>query len=226
MYGRLTILNDSSLAEMALGIVRNKETASPEFIGAARGVALGLLFAAQANIPTFRKDVETPMEEKVSVLSGGSVVVVSILRAGNLIADPIAQFLSESTSVSLSRGYADIHRDKKSQPIVGEIIVPVVERALYLLCDPALATGGSLCATLRHLQSRGISLYDVICLCFVASRAGVQRVEDENLMPRRLIVAALDEKLDNKDYIVPGLGDAGDRAYGVVQRVYEPALTQ
>ena len=143
-------------------------------------------------------------------INGKKVVVVSILRAGGGIVDGILEILP-----SARVGHVGLYRDPETKmPCEYYVKLPEPGGRLFILCDPMLATGGTLREAIKFLFKRGAS--DVTCICLLAAPEGLAKLEEELSDANvTIVLASIDEKLNEKSYIVPGLGDAGDRLYGV-----------
>lgn len=207
----LTVL-DHAVAENALAELRTRDTTSERF--AARARQLGLLVAAAATrtLPTDPTDVRTPLETTEGrVLRSPPPVVVPILRAGLAMVEAIRTLVPEATV-----GHVGLERDHDTlEP--REYYVKMPDRLSERTClvvDPMLATGGSADATLTLLRRRGAT--DIRFLCLVAAPEGIERLRRSH-PDVRIWTAALDRELNEVGYILPGLGDAGDRMFGTVR---------
>jgi uracil phosphoribosyltransferase len=158
-------------------------------------------------LPTRPSKVTTPLKEAEVRLLDGDVVAVPILRAGLGLLDAVTDLLPD-----VRVGYAGLERDERTlQPTSYYLKVPPLGGRTVLLLDPMLATGGSAAFAARLLKERGAT--DVRLVCGVAAPEGVARLTDEH-PDVRIITAGLDETLNGVGYIVPGLGDFGDRLFG------------
>lgn len=209
-HPQLTVL-DHAVAHHALAELRAAGTDSRRF--AARAHQIGVLVAAAAtrNLATRSVEVSTPLETVTgATLAGPAPVVVPILRAGLGMVDAVRTLLPESVV-----GHVGLERDHDTlEPREYYVKMPdrLDERAC-LVVDPMLATGGSAAATLDLLRRRGAT--DLRFLCLVAAPEGVARLtRDHPDVP--IFAGALDRELNDLGYILPGLGDAGDRLFGTV----------
>ncbi len=206
--GRFTVV-DHPLVQHKLSLMRDRATSTAEFRRLLREISLLLAYEATRELPLEGAAIETPLEQgEFPLLSGKKLCLVSILRAGNGILDGMLDLLP-----SARVGHIGIYREPRTlQAIEYYLKTPddLAERDV-ILCDPMLATGNSAVAAisrLKELEARSIKF-----VCLVAAPEGVERVL--GVFPEVAIVAAaLDRCLDAHGYILPGLGDAGDRLYG------------
>ena len=206
--GRLLVVDHPYLADR-LTTMRDVNTPSQQFRAHLQTIATFLAYEALADAPLDHRVVETPLQlSRQPTLPALAPALVSILRAGTPMVDG-ALLLSPASPV----GLVGIERNAQTlEPHEYFVRLPqdLAERCT-LVCDPMLATGGSLCHVLRILQVRGAR--DLRVLSLLAAPEGVERVL-QDFPEVRIWTAALDDQLDEKGYIVPGLGDAGDRIYG------------
>jgi len=202
---------DHAVAEHALAELRAHDTPPRRF--AARARQLGLLVAAEATrtLPTDPVEVLTPLETtEGQVLRAPAPVIVPILRAGLAMVEPVRTLLPEAVV-----GHVGLERDHDTlEP--REYYVKMPDRLSERTClvvDPMLATGGSADATLTLLRRRGAT--EIRFLCIVAAPEGVERLRAAH-PDVRIWTAALDRELTDLGYVLPGLGDAGDRLFGTV----------
>lgn len=201
---------DGPLSRHKIAVLRDERTRQREFRQAMRELSLILVGEATRSMPTSAVQVQTPLAgtevEEISV----PVCVVPVLRAGLGMLDGALALLPEATV-----GFMGLFRDEETaEPIEYYVNLPSdLENYLVLVLDPMLATGGSLSATLTKLKEYGASW--VSCLHAVAAVPGVERVTAEH-PDVGFYTAALDPELDERSFIVPGLGDAGDRLYGTL----------
>lgn len=164
----------------------------------------------------FFKDLKVKQGEKkiaptggtyIECLSAETVVLVPILRAGLAMSEPIKKFAPKAIN-----GHIGLHRDEKTlKPKVYSIDVPENIHAKVFVFDPMLATGGSASFALKELEKRGYK--DISFVSLIASKYGAEKINKE--FPNvKIYVASIDDALDEKGYIIPGLGDAGDRLFG------------
>lgn len=202
------------LAQHALTELRNKHTTSGAFRSAMQRVAQVLLVEATRNLPLTHQAIETPLQAMQAPVLDESrpLFLVPILRAGLAFSDIASQWLPHSKIFHLG-----LYRDENTlRPVeyynrLPEHLGNIAPRVILL--DPMLATGGSAEACIHLLLERGVKEEDISLLCLLAAPEGVKRLCDT--FPKLSIVtAAIDERLNEKGYIMPGLGDAGDRTFG------------
>lgn len=189
--------------------MRMKETSTGQFRSLLHEVSMLLAYEVTRDLPLSPVEIETPLQAMTAqVLDGKKVVFVSILRAGNGILDGMLQVLP-----SARVGHVGLYRDPKTLEAVEYYfkMPPAMESRDAIIVDPMLATGHSaVAATTRIKETRPRSTKFV---CLVACPEGIQAFH-EGHPDTPIYAAAVDEKLNEKGYILPGLGDAGDRLYG------------
>lgn len=197
------------LIQHKLAILRDKRTGVKEFREVVGEIAALMCYEATRNLPTEEIEIETPVAPaKVHVLSGKKLAIVPILRAGLGMVDTIIDLIP-----SAKVGHIGLFRDPEThEPVKYYCKMPpdISERQVFIV-DPMLATGGSAAAAITFLKEYGcknITLMDII-----AAPEGIDVVRKEH-PDVDIFVAAVDEKLNEHAYIVPGLGDAGDRIFG------------
>lgn len=197
-----------------LTVLRNQDTASPTFRLLVEELVTLLAYEATRDVRTVPVEVTTPVATTVGTrLAEPRPLVVPILRAGLGMLEGMTRLLPTAEV-----GFLGLQRDEETlQAITYANRLPedLSGRQCFVL-DPMLATGGTLVAAIDYLFERGAR--DVTCICLLAAPEGLQLVEDHvgDRADVTVVVAAVDEKLNEKAYIVPGLGDAGDRLYGLV----------
>ncbi|MFD2629345.1 uracil phosphoribosyltransferase [Oceanobacillus kapialis] len=200
---------DHPLIQHKLTYIRNKETGTKEFRELVDEVAMLMAFEITRNLPLQDKTIETPVvETKAKVLSGKKIGLVPILRAGLGMVDGVLKLIPAAKV-----GHVGLYRDPETlQPVEYYIKLPsdINERELIVI-DPMLATGGSANDAIHSLKKRGAE--NIRLMCLIAAPEGVEVIKEEH-PDVDIYLGALDEKLDEKGYIVPGLGDAGDRLFG------------
>lgn len=200
---------DHPLIQHKLTYIRDKNTGTKEFRELVDEVAMLMAFEITRNLPLHETTVETPIKEmQTNVLAGKKIGLIPILRAGLGMVDGMLNLLPAARV-----GHVGLYRDPETlQPVEYYIKLPsdIAERELIVM-DPMLATGGSANDAIHSLKKRGAKKIRLMCL--VAAPEGIELLQ-ENHPDVDIYLAALDEKLDEKGYIVPGLGDAGDRLYG------------
>ena len=204
----LTVV-DHPLVQHKLTLMRRKETSTAEFRRLLREISQLLAYEVTRELPMTTKRIETPMQEMdAPVLDGRKLALVSILRAGNGLLDGMLELVP-----SARVGFVGLYRDEETlKPVQYYFKAPSeLGERLVIAVDPMLATGNSSAAAIDLLKEQGAK--DIRFLCLLAAPEGVQRMSEAHPdVP--IVTAALDEKLNEKGYIVPGLGDAGDRMFG------------
>ncbi len=208
MSEHLTIVSHP-LVQHKLSKMRKKEASTSKFRQLLREISLLLAYEVTRDLPLTTEAIETPMGEmEAPVLKGKKLVLVSILRAGNGLLDGILELVP-----SARVGFIGLYRDHKTlQPVQYYFKVPqdLTDR-LVIVVDPMLATGNSSVAAVDLLKNAGAK--DIRFLCLLAAPEGVKRMSEAHPdVP--IVTAALDSHLNEVGYIVPGLGDAGDRMFG------------
>jgi uracil phosphoribosyltransferase len=205
-----TLVVDHPLAAARLTTMRDERTDNATFRAALRELALMLVYEATRGLPVEVSPVRTP----VGVADGTRLVhpplLVPVLRAGLGMAEAALGLLPEA-----QMGFVGLARDEETfQPRAYLESLPAsLSGRPVLVLDPMLATGGSLLHCCRLLVDRGAT--DITVICAVAAPEGIARLGDSGL-PLRVVSAAIDAQLNDRAYIVPGLGDAGDRQFGAV----------
>ncbi|MDQ3237918.1 MAG: uracil phosphoribosyltransferase [Actinomycetota bacterium] len=201
---------DGPLSRHKLAVLRDERTTTQEFRQAMRELTLIMVAEATRNMPTRKTCIRTPLTGTEVEEISGPVCLVPVLRAGLGMLDGALALLPTATV-----GFMGLFRDEETaQPVEYYVNLPSnLEEYLVLVLDPMLATGGSLSATLDKLKEEGAAW--ISCLHAVAATPGVERVTSEH--PEvTFYAAAVDPELDARSFIVPGLGDAGDRLYGTL----------
>ena len=208
MSQNLTVV-DHPLVQHKLSFMRDKTTPSAHFRQLLGEIAQLLAYEATRDLPLEMREVETPLQSMQSpYLSGKKLALVSILRAGNGMLDSLLHLIP-----SARVGFVGLYRDEETlKPIQYYFKVPedISERDV-LAIDPMLATGNSSVAAIDLLKAAGARR--ITFLCLLAAPEGVARMQEAH-PDVRIITASLDECLNEQGYIVPGLGDAGDRMFG------------
>jgi uracil phosphoribosyltransferase len=197
------------LVQHKLSYLRQKDTPTVHFRKIANEVTLLLTYEATKDFPTEEVEIETPLEQTtVSRISGKKVVVCPVLRAGMGMLDGVLSLVSGARV-----GFIGLYRDEETlQPVEYYVKLPtdLADRDAIVL-DPMLATGNSSAAAISKVKDAGAR--SVILVTLVSAPEGIERVHAEH-PDVRIVTAAIDRGLNEKGYIVPGLGDAGDRLYG------------
>ncbi len=203
-------LVDQPLSRHKVAVLRNEETDLPEFRRAMRELALILVGEATRDMPTTTSRINTPLQETEVEEISAPVCLVPVLRAGLGMLDGALALLPNATV-----GFMGLQRDEETaEPVEYYVNLPEnLGEYLVVILDPMLATGGSLSATLDKLKEHGATW--ISCLHAVAAVPGVERVTSEH-PDVNFYSAAVDPELDENSFIVPGLGDAGDRLYGTL----------
>ncbi len=190
-------------------MMRDKNTTTKDFRELAEEITLLMAYEVTRNLPLKEIEIETPIcKTKSKTIAGRSIGVVPVLRAGLGMVDGIVRLVPNAKV-----GHIGLYRDPEThEPVEYYCKLPVdaTERTLIVV-DPMLATGGSASAAIRFLKERGCK--DIKLMNLIAAPEGVARVQKDH-PDVDIYVAALDEKLNEHAYIVPGLGDAGDRLFG------------
>ncbi|MGH2685934.1 MAG: uracil phosphoribosyltransferase [Actinomycetota bacterium] len=202
----LTVV-DHPLARHLLTSLRDRDTSPPLFRTLTHRLTLTLVLEATRDIAVRDERVMTPLEETTGIRMASDLVAIPILRAGLGMLEAVTD-----TFPAVSVGYIGLERDERTlQPTEYYEKLPPVEGKQVLLLDPMLATGGSAVRACSSILSRGPASLRMVCV--VAAPEGVRALEDAHPgVP--VFTAALDRELDEKGYILPGLGDFGDRLYG------------
>jgi uracil phosphoribosyltransferase len=197
------------LVQHKLTLMRRKETPVAEFRRLAREIAMLLAYEVTRDLPTTTERIETPlMPMDAPVLAGKKLCVVSILRAGNGLLDGFLDLIP-----SARVGHIGLYRDPRTlEPVEYYLKLPndVAERPVVVL-DPMLATGNSAAAACQRLKDHGCR--DIRLVCLLAAPEGL-KVMAEQHPDIPVFTASVDDKLNDHAYILPGLGDAGDRLFG------------
>ena len=208
MSEHLTIVSHP-LVQHKLTLMREKQTSTAVFRQLLREISQLLAYEVTRGLPMTTKVIETPMEQMdAPVLDGKKLALISILRAGNGLLDGVLELVP-----SARVGFVGLYRDEKTlQPVQYYFKVPEsMQDRLVIAVDPMLATGNSSVAAVDLLKQSGAT--NIRFLCLLASPEGVVRMAEAHPdVP--IVTAALDSHLNEKGYIVPGLGDAGDRMFG------------
>lgn len=197
------------LIQHKLTYIRNKNTGTKDFRELVDEVATLMAFEITRDMPLEEIEIETPVSTaKSKILSGKKIGIVPILRAGLGMVDGILKLIPAAKV-----GHVGLYRDPETlKPVEYYVKLPSdVEERDFIVVDPMLATGGSAIDAIQSIKQRGAK--NIKFMCLVASPQGVEAVQEAH-PDVDIYVAALDEKLNDHGYIVPGLGDAGDRLFG------------
>ena len=205
----LTIV-EHPLAKHYLTTLRNSSTDNDAFRAAARRLTNTLVLEATRDVPAREKPVETPMGTTTGHILA-DVVAVAVLRAGLGMLDAVVDMIPH-----VKVGFAGVQRDEDTaEPIEYYVNLPEVDDASVLILEPMLATGGSLSWAVDKAKEAGAT--DITALCVVTAPEGVARMFADH-PDVRIVAAAADKELNDTYYIVPGLGDMGDRLFGTIDR--------
>ena len=202
---------DHPLITHKLSIMRNKKTGSKDFRELLNEIAMLMGYEITRDLPMEEIIIETPVTKtKTYMVSGKKLAIVPILRAGIGMVDGILSLVPVAKV-----GHIGLYRDPEThKPVEYYCKLPSdIQDRITILVDPMLATGGSASDALDMLKAKGCK--NIKFLCLVAAPEGVKKVQD-NHPDVDIFTAALDECLNDHDYIVPGLGDAGDRSFGTI----------
>jgi len=197
------------LLQHKLTLIRDKDTGTKEFKELVKEVSMLMAYEVTRDLPLEEVEIETPVcKTKSKVISGRKLAIVPILRAGLGMVEGFLNLLPAAKV-----GHVGLYRDPETlEPVEYYCKLPtdVNERELIIV-DPMLATGGSAKAAIRFLKERGATNIKLVCL--IAAPEGIEAVHKEH-SDVDIYAAAVDECLNDHAYIVPGLGDAGDRLFG------------
>ena len=200
---------DHPLIQHKLTYIRDKNTGTKEFRELVDEVATLMAFEITRDMPVEEIEIETPVTiAKTKVLSGKKLAIVPILRAGIGMVDGVLKLIPAAKV-----GHIGLYRDPETlKPVEYYAKLPAdVEERDFIIVDPMLATGGSAVEAIHSLKKRGAK--NIKFMCLIAAPEGVKAIQEEH-PDVDIYIAALDEKLNDHGYIVPGLGDAGDRLFG------------
>lgn len=205
---KLTVV-DHPLVQHKLAIIRDKHTGNKEFRELMEEVTMLMAYEAMRDLELAPVTIETPLTSMTAyMLSGKKLAVVAILRAGLIMVDGILKLVPAAKV-----GHIGLYRDPETlQPVEYYCKLPsdIAERRVFLT-DPMLATAGSAVHAISTLKSKGA--HQIKLMSIIAAPEGIKRVQEAH-PDVEIVVAAVDSHLNDHGYIVPGLGDAGDRIYG------------
>ncbi|MEE1167632.1 MAG: uracil phosphoribosyltransferase [Alistipes sp.] len=199
---------DHPLVQHKLSLMRRKETSTMKFRQLLQEISLFMGYEVTRDLPLTYEEIETPLQKMMAPkISGKKVVIAPILRAGLGMVDGLTTLIP-----SARVGHIGMYRDEQTcKPVFYYYKMPANKERLVIVTDPMLATGGSACDAIARLKEDGYTSIRLMCL--VASPQGVKAVQEQH-PDVDIFLAALDEGLNDKNYILPGLGDAGDRIFG------------
>jgi len=202
-------LIEHPLIQHKLSIIRDVNTGPKEFRELVEEIATLMAYEVTRDFPLEEVEIQTPIATaKAKVISGKKIAIVPILRAGLVMADGIMKLIPAA-----KMGHIGLYRDPNTlRPVEYYCKLPVdIQDRDMIVVDPMLATGGSASVSIDFLKKRGTKGIKLVCL--IAAPEGIQRVQQDH-PDVDIFVAAIDERLDSHGYIIPGLGDAGDRLFG------------
>ena len=199
---------DHPLIQHKVTLMRKKETGSKDFRNLLEEITMLMGYEITRDLPLEDVEIETPVAKMIGKqISGKKLGIVPVLRAGLGMVQGMLNLISTAKV-----GHIGLYRDPQTlEPVEYYCKLPDVEDRDFIIVDPMLATGGSASAAITLLKEKGIE--NIKLMCLVAAPQGVQKVNADH-PDVRIYVAALDDKLNDQGYIVPGLGDAGDRIFG------------
>ena len=203
------LVMDHPLIQHKVSLMRDKETGTKEFRELLNEISMLMAYEVTRDLPLREIEIETPIcRAQTKVIAGKKLAIVPILRAGLGMVDGIMSLVP-----SAKVGHIGLYRDPNTlEPVEYYCKLPEdCEEREILLVDPMPATGGSASAAIRFLKRRGCKHIKLVCL--IAAPEGTSRIQADH-PDVNIYVAAMDEKLNDHGYIVPGLGDAGDRLFG------------
>jgi uracil phosphoribosyltransferase len=204
----ITIL-DHPLAADLLTVLRDRNTAPPEFRQIAERLGYLLVAEALSDMTTTVVDIETPLEPTKGTQLRRPVVAVAVLRAGLGLLQSVLTLVPDAAI-----GFAGVQREEKTAtPMEYYTKFPQLTKARVLILEPMLATGGSLSWAIDKVKENGAR--DIVAVCVVAAPEGVGVIEEHH-PDVRVVAATLDRELNANFYIAPGLGDMGDRLFGTL----------
>ncbi len=203
------VIMDHPLIQHKIGYIRRKDTGTKDFRQTISEIAMLICFEATRELPLHDVEVETPIcKTVVQELKGKKMAVVPILRAGLGMVDGMLALIPAAKV-----GHIGLYRDPETlEPVEYYCKLPAdsADREIFVV-DPMLATGGSSIAAIKMLKEKGCK--NIHFICIIAAPEGVKRMQEAH-PDVDLYIGAMDEKLNDHGYIVPGLGDAGDRIFG------------
>ena len=199
---------DHPLVQHKLSLMRDKQTSTNKFRQLLLEISMLMGYEVTRDFPLMYEEIETPLQPmSAPKIAGKKVVIAPILRAGLGMVDGLLNLIP-----SARVGHIGMYRDEETcKPVFYYYKMPAHKDRLVIVTDPMLATGGSACDAIDRLKRDGFTHIRLMCL--VASPQGVKAVRD-NHPDVDIYLASLDEGLNDKNYILPGLGDAGDRIFG------------
>ena len=208
MFENLTIVTHP-LVQHKLTLMREKDTSTASFRQLLREISLLLAYEVTRELPMTTKKIQTPIcEMDAPAIDGKKLALISILRAGNGLLDGILELIPAARV-----GFVGLYRDHETlQPVQYYYKVPDhLDERICIVVDPMLATGNSSAAAVKLLKDSGAR--NIRFLCLLAAPEGIRHMNEEH-PDVQIVTASVDSHLNENGYIVPGLGDAGDRMFG------------
>lgn len=203
------VVMDHPLIQHKIGFIRRKDTGTKDFRQAISEIAMLICYEATRDLKLDEVEIETPIcTAKVKELKGKKMAIIPILRAGLGMVDGVLELIPTAKV-----GHIGLYRDPETlKPVEYYCKLPAdcAEREVFVV-DPMLATGGSSVAAIQMLKDKGCQ--NIHFMCIIAAPEGVKAMQEAH-PDVDMYIGALDEKLNDHGYIVPGLGDAGDRIFG------------
>ncbi len=203
------LILDHPLIQHKISLLRDRNTDTKEFRELVQEISMLMGYEVTRNMPLKEVEIETPVAiAKTKVISGKKLGIVPVMRAGLGMVDGMIQLLPMAKV-----GHIGLYRDPQTlEPVEYYCKLPfdVEEREIVVL-DPMLATGGSASAAIQYLKDKNVS--NIKLMCIIAAKAGVERINKDH-PDVEIYCGAVDNELNDHGYIVPGLGDAGDRLFG------------
>ena len=207
---------DHPLIRHKVAILRDEKTSTKEFRELVEEITTLMVFEAFKDVPTKKVIVKTPLEEtEQEMVVDNAITIVPILRAGLIFTDEAIDILPQACIRHIG-----MYRDEKTlQPVWYYNKVPLntsnSDNTYVYITDPMLATGNSLLEAIKLYVNRGIPIKNIKCLCIICAPQGIENIH-KHFPDVEIITAAVDESLNDKGYIVPGMGDAGDRIFNTL----------
>ena len=199
---------DHPMVQHKLSLMRDKNTSTMKFRELLKEISMLMGYEVTRDFPLTYEEIETPLQKmNAPKIAGKKVVIAPILRAGLGMVDGLTALIP-----SARIGHIGMYRDEETcMPVFYYYKMPADKDRMVIVTDPMLATGGSACDAITRLKKDGYT--NIRLMCLVASPRGVQTVQEAH-PDIDIFLASLDEGLNAKNYILPGLGDAGDRIFG------------
>lgn len=216
LKNNVTVLNHPIISHN-LALIRDKNSTSETFKNALKRITYSLIYEASKNLPTQKVTVETPLEKTVCEVfdKEAQLILAPILRAGMIFCETAQEILP----------FANIHhigmyRDEKTlEPVwyydKRKKIKEDKNKVHLIILDPMLATGNSAYDTIKNFISKGVKEENIVFMCLIASPCGIEKLTN-SFKKIKIVTASIDRELNSKGYILPGLGDAGDRIYNTI----------